>query len=207
LLFHALRREELCKIKVRNFRHAWKGVPHLKVSGKGVKTRYLPLHPGTNGLINDYLDAAGHGTDENGALFRPVKNSTTRRLKRRSRRLEELAGLVIVERRRLAFAALHLRPLDALDRIMGDSVLVTEIFEQRGERGQPVPDGAAAKSALRQVVAPGDDVGARDGAKFLRSDDAGEAHEIPHRVFVGAAGARVAEIGEPLSSSGTSASR
>ena len=48
------------------------------------------------------------------------------------------------------------------------------------------------------VVAPGDDVGARHGAKFLRPGDAGEAHEIPHRVFVGAAGARVAEIGEPL---------
>ena len=77
LLFHALRREELCKLKVKDFRHARKGVPHLKVSGKGGKTRYLPLHPGTNGLINDYLDAAGHGTDENGALFRPVKNNTT----------------------------------------------------------------------------------------------------------------------------------
>ena len=59
LLFHALRREELCKLKVKDFRHARKGVPHLKVSGKGGKTRYLPLHPGTNGLINDYLDAAG----------------------------------------------------------------------------------------------------------------------------------------------------
>ena len=64
LLFHALRREELCKLKVRDFRHARKGVPHLKVSGKGGKTRYVPLHPGTNGLINDYLDAAGHGEDE-----------------------------------------------------------------------------------------------------------------------------------------------
>ena len=26
--------------------------------------------PGTNGLVNDYLDAAGHGADDNGALFR-----------------------------------------------------------------------------------------------------------------------------------------
>src|SRR5664279_5686889 len=52
LLFHALRREELCKLKVKDSRHARKGVPHLKVSGKGGKTRYLPLHPGTNGLIN-----------------------------------------------------------------------------------------------------------------------------------------------------------
>jgi integrase/recombinase XerD len=65
LLFHALRREELCKLKVKDFRHACKGVPHLKVSGKGGKTRYLPLHPGTNGLITDYLDMAGHGTDDN----------------------------------------------------------------------------------------------------------------------------------------------
>jgi len=55
LLFHALRREELCKLKVKDFRHARKGVPHLKVSGKGGKTRYLPLYPGTQGLIHDYL--------------------------------------------------------------------------------------------------------------------------------------------------------
>jgi hypothetical protein len=49
-------------------------------AGKGGKTRYLPLHPGTNGLINDYLDAAGHGADDAGALFRPVRNNTTERL-------------------------------------------------------------------------------------------------------------------------------
>ena len=37
LLFHALRRDELCKLKVQDFRHARKGVPHLCVSGKGDK--------------------------------------------------------------------------------------------------------------------------------------------------------------------------
>src|ERR1700733_1067341 len=77
LLFHALRREEFCKLKVKDFQHARKGVPHLRVSGKGGKTRYLPLHPGTHALIHDYLDAAGHGTDENGALFRPIRNNRT----------------------------------------------------------------------------------------------------------------------------------
>ncbi|MGH7121183.1 MAG: tyrosine-type recombinase/integrase [Acetobacteraceae bacterium] len=82
LLFHALRRDELCKLKVKDFRHARKGVPHLRVSGKGGKTRYLPLHPGTNALIHDYLEAAGHGEDENGALFRPVRNNRTGRLER-----------------------------------------------------------------------------------------------------------------------------
>src|SRR5882757_5628692 len=77
LLFHALRREGLCKLKVRDFRHARKGVPPLRVSGKGGKTRYLPLHPGTQGLIHDYLAAAGHDADDNGALFRSVKNNRT----------------------------------------------------------------------------------------------------------------------------------
>jgi len=77
LLFHALRREELCKLKVKDFRHARKGVPHLRVSGKGGKTRYLPLHPGTNALIHDYLAVAGHDADESGALFRSVSNNRT----------------------------------------------------------------------------------------------------------------------------------
>ena len=77
LLFHALRREELCKLEIKDFRHARKGVPQLKVAGKGGKVRYLPLHPGTNELINDYLDGAGHGTDDNGALFRSVSNNRT----------------------------------------------------------------------------------------------------------------------------------
>ena len=63
LLFHALRREELCKLKIKDARHERKAVPHLKVSGKGGKTRYLPLHPVANGLVNDYLDAAGHRAD------------------------------------------------------------------------------------------------------------------------------------------------
>ena len=114
------------------------------------------------------------------------------------RRLEQLACLMIAERRRLAFAAFRFRPLDAFDRIMGDGVLIAEIFEQRRQRREPVPDRAAAKPAPRQLVAPGDDVRARDGPKFLRPADAGEAHEVLHGGFVRAAGARVREIGEPL---------
>jgi integrase/recombinase XerD len=33
LLYHALRREELCKLTVRDYKHERRGVPHLKVSG------------------------------------------------------------------------------------------------------------------------------------------------------------------------------
>ena len=35
LLYHALRREELCKLKVKDFKQERCGVAHLKVSGKG----------------------------------------------------------------------------------------------------------------------------------------------------------------------------
>jgi hypothetical protein len=40
------------------------------VSGKNGKTRYLPLNPGTSGT-NDYIEAAGHGIDENGVTVPP----------------------------------------------------------------------------------------------------------------------------------------
>ena len=81
LLFHGLRREELCKLKVKDSRNMRRGVPYLMVSGKGDKIRYVELHPGTNALIHDYLEAAGHGDDEDGALFRPIKNNRTKTLK------------------------------------------------------------------------------------------------------------------------------
>jgi integrase/recombinase XerD len=41
---------------------------------------FSAIRKGTNGLINDYLDAAGHSLDEAGALFRPVRNNRTDRL-------------------------------------------------------------------------------------------------------------------------------
>lgn len=76
LLYHALRRDELCKLKVKDFKHERRGVPHLKVSGKGGKTRYVPLHPAASALVHDYLELAGHAGDETGALFRPVSHNT-----------------------------------------------------------------------------------------------------------------------------------
>jgi site-specific recombinase XerD len=75
LLYHALRREELCKLKVKDFRQERRGVPHLKIAGKGGKTRYVPLHPAASGLITDYLEAAGHGSAEASPLFRPLHHS------------------------------------------------------------------------------------------------------------------------------------
>lgn len=75
MLFHALRREELTKLRVKDFNHLRGGVPHLRIQGKGGKTRYVPTHAGTLGLITEYLTKAGHGDDADGALFRPMRNT------------------------------------------------------------------------------------------------------------------------------------
>jgi site-specific recombinase XerD len=75
LLYHGLRREELTKLKVRDYCQQRRGVAHLQVQGKGGKTRFVPTHPGTLTLIEEYLEAAGHGQDLDAPLFRPVKNN------------------------------------------------------------------------------------------------------------------------------------
>jgi integrase/recombinase XerD len=79
LLYHGLRCEELCTLKVGDI-HQREGVPHLRVEGKGDKVRYLPLHVLAQRLITAYLDASGHAGDLHGPLFRPVKNNRTRTL-------------------------------------------------------------------------------------------------------------------------------
>lgn len=73
LLFHALRREELCTLKVKDITER-RGVKYFRIHGKGGKIRYVPCHSGTLERIDDYLARAGHGTDQCGALFRPVKS-------------------------------------------------------------------------------------------------------------------------------------
>lgn len=80
-LFHGLRCEELCQLKVGDIQLR-RGVPHLRIHGKGGKLRYLPIHPGTLQRVNDYLETAGHRDDLDGPLFRPVKNPLTGRLDR-----------------------------------------------------------------------------------------------------------------------------
>jgi integrase/recombinase XerD len=72
LFYHGLRREEVATLKVSSI-HSRRGIPTLRVEGKGSKVRYLPLHPGTHRLLLDYLEASRHANDPNGALFRRVR--------------------------------------------------------------------------------------------------------------------------------------
>jgi integrase len=76
-LHHGLRCEELCGLRVRDLQSR-QGVPHLRVLAKGSKVRYVPAHPLALERIHDYLEAAGHGGDAHGPLFRPLKNPVGR---------------------------------------------------------------------------------------------------------------------------------
>src|SRR5689334_19400206 len=76
-LHHGLRCEELCGLRVRDLQSR-QGVPHLRILGKGSKIRYVPAHPLALERIHEYLQAAGHGEDTDGPLFRPLKNPAGR---------------------------------------------------------------------------------------------------------------------------------
>jgi len=81
LLYHGMRREELCKLKVKDLQSR-EGIVHLRIHGKGSKIRFVPLHPMAQRLIEDYLIEAGHNDDLKGPLFRPVRNNRTGELNR-----------------------------------------------------------------------------------------------------------------------------
>lgn len=74
-LFHGLRCEELCRLKVRDIQER-RGVKHFRVHGKRDKIRFVPAHAGTLERIDDYLIAARHAHDPDGPLFRAVRKGS-----------------------------------------------------------------------------------------------------------------------------------
>lgn len=74
LLFHGLRREELCRLRKSDI-ETRSGVPHLRVHGKGDKLRYVPLHPVTADLLDEYLQCSGHATSADAPLFLPIRDN------------------------------------------------------------------------------------------------------------------------------------
>ena len=88
LLDHALQRNELCRSRVKDFKHEPRAVPHLKVSGKGSRIRCVQMHPAASGLVLDYIEAAGHGAEDGDALFRPRHNNGADRLAKTIRSLQ-----------------------------------------------------------------------------------------------------------------------
>lgn len=88
LLYHGIRREELCKLCQGGIQTR-QGVVHFRVQGKGDKIRFVPVHPTAQRLIAEYLEMvkakySGRGgePDPEDPLLRPVKNNRTGTLDR-----------------------------------------------------------------------------------------------------------------------------
>ena len=81
LLYHGMRREELCRLRVRDLQSR-QGVMYFRVKGKRDKVRFIPAHVTAQRLIEQYLTRAGHTPDLAGPLFRPVANNRTKELDR-----------------------------------------------------------------------------------------------------------------------------
>ena len=76
LLYHGLRREELCRLQVKDLQQR-SGVQHLCIHGKREKIRFLPMHPMALRFIDEYLEAAGYRDDQHSPRFRPLKTTIT----------------------------------------------------------------------------------------------------------------------------------
>jgi site-specific recombinase XerD len=98
LLYHGLSRDELYKLKVRDYKHERRGVPHLTMTGKGEKIRYVPLHGIAGDLIDEYLGKAGHDGEHVGALFRLSVTAVGGIGRKRSRPMASTSSSGIIRR-------------------------------------------------------------------------------------------------------------
>jgi site-specific recombinase XerD len=78
-----LRRAEIAVLKVGDL-HQNRGYDSLRVMRKGGRRDALAINPQTAARLRAYLDAAGHGIDIDGPLFRPLRHNGKRRDERRS---------------------------------------------------------------------------------------------------------------------------
>src|SRR5438270_14086192 len=73
-LHHGLRCEELCGLRVLGPPEPPGRAPPARPGQRLEGPVRAPAHPLALERIHDYLEAAGHGGDAEGPLFRPLKN-------------------------------------------------------------------------------------------------------------------------------------
>jgi hypothetical protein len=112
--------------------------------------------------------------------------------------VEERPRLSVAQRRRLALVALDFRALYPLHRVVGHRIRITEVLEERGERGELAPNGSTAELPALQVLPPGEHVRAGEGTKRLGRFDSHKPHELVDVDPVGAPRPRVVDVRKPL---------
>jgi integrase/recombinase XerD len=73
LFHHALRRDELCELMVKDI-HERRGAEPLRVHSEGAKVRHVRLHLGSQEKIDEHLQAAGHGGISSAPVVTPFGN-------------------------------------------------------------------------------------------------------------------------------------
>jgi integrase/recombinase XerD len=58
LLYHGIRREELCDLRVKDLRSR-EGVMHFRITGKRAKIRFVPVSAAAQSTIEAYLALTG----------------------------------------------------------------------------------------------------------------------------------------------------
>ena len=126
---------------------------HLRVHGKGSKVRNIPIHPGTQGLLTEYLEASGHALDKTGALFRPIRNNRTGELDRTLsgdgiyklvRRYSKKLGVAIGAHELRATAATnaleHEADIAKVQEWLGhENIATTRLYDRRKSRPEDSP--------------------------------------------------------------------
>lgn len=87
-----LRREEIAKLRVADLLST-RGFDALRIRGKRNKRRTVLINAQTSQRIRAYFDAAGHGGDGGGPLFRPVRHNQYRADDRRNLSGEQIARI------------------------------------------------------------------------------------------------------------------
>lgn len=77
-----LRRAEIAALAVGDL-HQNRGYDSLKITRKGGRRDALAINPQTTVRLRAYLEAAGHGADSNGPLFRPLRHNGKQDAERR----------------------------------------------------------------------------------------------------------------------------
>jgi hypothetical protein len=98
----------------------------------------------------------------------------------------------------IGFVAVRSRAVDAVCRIDGECIVLTEIVEERRQRRQLTANIGGRQLARLQMRAPGNDVGARHAAQLRRFLKPGEGGEFRHVDFVSTAGFKIGDISEPF---------
>ena len=112
--------------------------------------------------------------------------------------IEERPSVPVADGRGLPLVGFGAWALDPSHGVVGDGVALAKVVEEGADSRELAADRGRGERTGLQVFAPGDHVGAGDPPHFLGGRDPHKAAELAHVALVGAAGARVVDIGEPL---------